>query len=120
MTYFTGSVAAVPVANKQKYLEHVEAAWPLMRSYGATRMVETWGVDVPEGKLTDLYRAVQAQEGEAIVFAWIEWPNKEVADASWEKMQQDPAMKTLPEMPFDGKRMVWGGFELMFDSEAAK
>lgn len=110
MTYFTGAVAAVPVANKGKYVDHVSAAWPLFKSYGATRMVEIWGVDVPKGKVTDFYGAVNAREGEAIVFSWIEWPDKATADASWQKMQEDPAMKTLPEMPFDGSRMIFGGF----------
>lgn len=110
MTYYSGSVAAVPAANKQKYLEHLAAAWPLFKSYGAIRMIETWGVDVPRGKVTDFQGAVDAREDEAIVFAWIEWPDKETAGASWQKMQQDPAMKDLPAMPFDGSRMIFGGF----------
>ena len=116
MTYFTGAVAAVPTANKDKYTAHIAAAWPLFKSYGATRMVETWGVDVPHGKVTDFYGAVQAQEDETIVFSWIEWPDKAAADASWQKMESDPAMKDMPEMPFDGSRMVFGGFAPIYES----
>lgn len=111
MAYYTGFVAAVPTANRQKYVEHVSGAWPLFRDYGATRMVETWGVDVPRGKVTDLYGAVDARDDETVVFSWIEWPDKAAADAAWQKMQSDPAMKELPEMPFDGSRMIFGGFE---------
>lgn len=118
MTYYTGVIAAVPTANKDTYIEHVEAAWPLFKAYGATRMVETWGDDVPQGKVTDFYGAVKAKDDETIVFSWIEWPDKATADASWQKMENDPAMKEMPEMPFDGMRMVWGGFEPVFDSEA--
>ncbi|ASM74484.1 MULTISPECIES: DUF1428 domain-containing protein [Roseobacteraceae] len=116
MTYLTGAVAAVPTANKDKYNDHVTAAWPLFKSYGATRMVENWGADVPKGKVTDFYGAVQAKEDETIVFSWIEWPDKATADASWGKMQDDPAMKDLPEMPFDGSRMVFGGFAPVYEA----
>lgn len=116
MAYFTGSVAAVPTANKHKYLEHVAAVWPLFKSYGATRMIETWGVDVPKGKVTDFYGAVDAGEGEAIVFSWIEWPDKATADASWQKMQDDPAMAQIPQMPFDGSRMIFGGFSPVYEA----
>lgn len=111
MSYYTGSVAAVPTANKQAYVAHVKAIWPLFRSYGARRMVESWGVDVAKGKVNDLYGAVKAGEDETVVLAWVEWPDKATADASWQRMQDDPAMKDLPEMPFDGGRMIFGGFE---------
>ncbi|PWE32846.1 DUF1428 domain-containing protein [Maritimibacter sp. 55A14] len=110
MAYFTGAVAAVPTSNKAKYAEHVSAAWPLFKSYGATRMVETWGVDVPKGKVTDFYGAVDAKDDEAIVFSWIEWPDKADADAAWAKMQDDPAM------PFDGSRMIFGGFSPVYEA----
>jgi len=115
MTYITGAVAAVPTANKGKYAEHVAAVWPLFESYGASRMVETWGADVPKGTVTDFYGAVDAKEGETIVFSWIEWPDNATADASWQKMQEDPAMKELPEMPFDGSRMIFGGFAPVYE-----
>jgi uncharacterized protein YbaA (DUF1428 family) len=114
MSYYTGSVAAVPTANKQKYRDHLAACWPLFKTHGAIRMVETWGVDVPKGRSPTFYGAVNAKDDEAIVFAWIEWPDKATADASWEKMQSDPAMAALSEMPFDGSRMIFGGFTPVF------
>jgi len=116
MSYFTGALAAVPSANKDKYLHHAKAAWPLFRSYGALRMVETWGSDVPSGKITDFYQAVAAQDDETVVFSWMEWPDKATADASWQKMENDPAMRDLPEMPFDGSRMIFGGFSPLFSA----
>lgn len=114
MTYYTGSIAAVPTANKQKYIDHVNAAWKLFRNYGAIRMVETWGVDIRKGEVNDLYGAVNAMDDESVVYSWIAWPDKATADASWRKMETDPAMKDMPEMPFDGSRMIYGGFEPVF------
>lgn len=114
MTYYTGSVAAVPQTRRQHYIAHVAAAWTVFQRHGATRMVETWGVDVEKGKVTDLYRAVDAREDEAITFSWIEWPDKETADAAWASMEADPAMQDLPERPFDGSRMIYGGFAPVF------
>lgn len=116
MTYFSGAVRAVPTDNKDKYTDHIAAMWPLFKSYGANRMIETWGVDVPKGTVTDFYGAVDARDDETIVFSWIEWPDKATADASWQKMQGDPAMRDLPEMPFDGSRMIFGGFEPVFEA----
>lgn len=118
MTYYTGSIAAVPSANKQKYIEHAAASWPMFQSKGATRMVETWGVDVPKGKVTDFHRAVEASDDETVVFSWIGWPDKTTADAAWQKMESDPEMQHMPEMPFDGKRMIFGGFTPVFEKGA--
>ena len=114
MPYFTGSIAAVPSANRQKYRDHLLATWPLLRGRGATRMVETWGVDVPRGKVNDLQGAVQAGEDETVVFAWVEWPDKATSDAAWAALPADPALRALPPMPFDGSRMIFGGFEPVF------
>lgn len=116
MSYFTGAVAAVPAANKQKFADYIAASWPFFRSYGATRMVEAWGADVPKGKVTDFYGAVDALDDEAIVFSWIEWPDKATADASWEKMCNDPAMAALQKMPYDGSRMIFGGFSPVYET----
>jgi uncharacterized protein YbaA (DUF1428 family) len=118
MTYIDGFVAAVPLANKADYLEHVRKVMPLMRASGVTRMVETWSDDVPKGKLTDFYMAVKAGEDEAVVFSWIEWKDKAARDAGWAKMMADPAMQEM-KMPFDGKRMIYGGFGVLFDSAAS-
>ena len=110
MTHYFGSIAAVPTANKQAYIDHLEQAWRLMSKHGATRMVETWGVDVPRGKVNDLHGAVQAKDDESVVFAWTEWPDKAAADKAWENMQNDPEMADM-QMPFDGSRMIFGGFD---------
>jgi uncharacterized protein YbaA (DUF1428 family) len=114
MSYYTGLIAAVPTARKQEYIAHAAASWPVFQKYGANRMVETWGVDVPHGKLTDFHRAVEAKEDETVVFSWIAWPDKTTADSAWSKMEQDSAMAALPEMPFDGSRMVYGGFKPVY------
>ena len=118
MTYYTGSIAAVPTVNRRRYIEHAAAAWPMFKSSGATRMVETWGVDVPKGKVTDFHRAVDAKDDESIVFSWIAWPDKATADAAWQTMESDPTMKAMPQMPFDGKRMIFGGFAPVFEQGA--
>ncbi|TKW66400.1 MAG: DUF1428 domain-containing protein [Paracoccus denitrificans] len=111
MTYYTGMVAAVPTANKQAYIDHAKAAWPLFQKHGAVRTVETWGVDTPKGKVTDFQGAVQAKDDETIVFTWIEWPDRAAADKAWQAMESDPDMAAMGEMPFDGSRMIYGGFE---------
>ena len=79
------------------------------------RAVEDVSFDVPRGKVTDFYMATQAKEDESVVFSWIEWPDKSTADAAYEKMMSDPDMQKMGEMPFDGMRMMWGGFEPVVD-----
>ncbi|UGB36809.1 DUF1428 domain-containing protein [Frateuria soli] len=111
MSYIDGFVIAVPAANREKFIEHASTFDACFLEYGATRVIECWGDDVPEGKLTDFRRAVQATPEEAVVFSWIEWPDKATRDAGMEKMMKDPRLS--PEnspMPFDGKRMIFGGF----------
>lgn len=111
MTYYTGMVAAVPTANKQAYIDHAKAAWPLFQKHGAVRTIETWGADTPKGQVTDFQGAVQAKDDETIVFTWIEWPDRASADKAWQAMESDPDMAAMGEMPFDGSRMIYGGFE---------
>ncbi|MDC0713992.1 DUF1428 family protein [Stigmatella sp. ncwal1] len=116
MKYVEGFVAAVPAANKEKYRQHAAEAATLFKEFGVTRMVECWGDDVPEGKLTDFRRAVKAEEGEVVVFSWFEYPSKEARDAANERMHNDPRMKAMgSQMPFDGKRMIFGGFVPILD-----
>ncbi len=116
MNYVDGFVVAVPVANKEIYRKHAEQASHLFKEYGVTRFVECWEDDVPDGKVTDFRRAVQAKEDEVVVFSWMEYPSKEVRDAANEKMMSDPRMKAFgEEMPFDGKRMIFGGFAPILD-----
>jgi uncharacterized protein YbaA (DUF1428 family) len=117
MSYIQGFLVAVPKANKQAYLHSAQSAAPIFQEYGATRVMETWSEDIPDGKVTDFKRAVQAKEGEAIVFSWIEWPDKQTFDAATKRMETDPRWKDMPEMPFDGKRMIWGGFAPIFDTD---
>jgi len=110
MPYIEGFVAAVPKANKEVYLEHAKKAVTLFKKLGATRVVECWGDDVPKGVLTDFYKATQAKEDEIPIFSWIEYPNRAARDAANKRMQEDAEMANM-ELPFDGKRMFWGGFE---------
>ena len=115
MPYVDGFVAAVPNANRDAYQAHAASMAALFREFGALRVVETWGNDVPEGKLTSFPLAVQRAEDETVVFSWVEWPSKEVRDAGWQAMMQDPRMAETGEMPFDGKRMIYGGFQMIMD-----
>ncbi|WP_297187139.1 DUF1428 domain-containing protein [uncultured Porticoccus sp.] len=115
MSYIDGFILAVPKANKEKFSQHAEVADAVFIEWGATRIFECWEDDVPDGKVTDFRRAVQAKEDEAVVFSWIEWPDKATRDAGMEKimaaMDSDPRLN--PEknpMPFDGMRMIFGGF----------
>ena len=116
MPYIEGFVAAVPTANRDKYIEHARGAVDYFKKLGATRVVECWGDDVPKGELTDFYKAAQAKGDESVIFSWIEYPDKATRDAANEKMVADPEMmEELGEMPFDGKRMIFGGFEQVID-----
>jgi uncharacterized protein YbaA (DUF1428 family) len=115
MTYVDGFVIAVPRGNKQQFIEHAEKGDRVFYELGATRIVECWADDVPNGKVTDFRRAVQATSDEEVVFSWVEWPDKATRDAAMGKMPElmktDPRMnpQTNP-MPFDGKRLIFGGF----------
>lgn len=116
MTYVQGFVAAVPTANKEKYRKQASDAAPLFKQFGAMRMVEGWGDDVPKGKVTDFQGAVQARDDETVVFSWMEYPDRATYDAANKKMMEDPRMKEMmTDMPFDGKRMIYGGFESIVD-----
>jgi len=109
MAYVDGFVIAVPTANKEKFIAHARLGDPLFIEFGATRVIECWGDEVPHGQQTDFHRAVQAREDETVVFSWVEWPDKATRDAGMKKMMEDPRMENNP-MPFDGKRLVYGGF----------
>jgi uncharacterized protein YbaA (DUF1428 family) len=116
MSYFDGFVLAVPAANKEAYRKHAADSAPLFKEFGATRMVETWGDDVPDGKVTDFKGAVKAEDGEVVVFSWLEYPDKATRNAAVEKMMSDPRMEAMgASMPYDGKRMIFGGFEPLLD-----
>ena len=119
MTEVEGFVAAVPNANKDVYYKHAADAAPLFKEFGVTRMVECWGDDVPDGKVNDFKGAVQAKPDETVVFSWFEYPDKATRDAANAKMRSDPRMKNMGEtMPFDGMRMIYGGFDSIVDERA--
>jgi uncharacterized protein YbaA (DUF1428 family) len=109
--YVQGFLVPVPENRREDYRKMAEDAWAMFARYGATSVVEAWGDDVPRGEQTDFYRGVNAEPDERVVFAWMTWPDRATCDAAGEKMQNDPEMKMPDDMPFDGKRMVWGGFE---------
>ncbi|MGH8336934.1 MAG: DUF1428 family protein, partial [Gammaproteobacteria bacterium] len=113
--YVEGFVIAVPTAKKEEYRQHAECAVPIFKEFGMTRMVEAWGDDVPDGKVTDFKGAVQAKDDETVVFSWCEYPDKATRDAANEKMMSDPRMEEMGEMPFDGSRMIFSGFDPIVD-----
>ena len=119
MSYIDGFVIPVPSDGRERYRAAAQKFHDKFKGCGAIRQVECWGDDVPDGKVTDFKRAVDAKPGETVVFSWIEWPSKEVRDAANKKIMEDPEMQTM-DMPFDGKRMIFGGFEVMFDTASRK
>jgi len=116
MTYFEGFVVPVPEANKETYRKHAADAAPIFLDLGVRRHFEAWDSDVPEGKVTDFRKAVDAKPDEKVVFAWFEYPDKATRDAANEKMRSDPRMEGMgANMPFDGKRMIMGGFDAIVE-----
>lgn len=116
MSYVDGFVLAVPTANREKYRQMAVTTGQMFKGYGATALVECWGSDVPDGKETSFPMAVKLQPDETVVFAWLVWPSKEARDQGHEKMKADPACEAISkDMPFDGMRMIFGGFETIVD-----
>ncbi|WP_332824387.1 DUF1428 domain-containing protein [Ramlibacter sp.] len=112
MNYVDGFVLAVPTAKKEAYRALAEQAAAVFKKHGALSVVECWGDDVPEGKLTSFTMAVQRKDDESVVFSWITWPSKAVRDAGMKSSMEDPEMEhDMAKMPFDGKRMIFGGFQ---------
>ena len=117
--YVTGFLLAVPAEKKEAYREMAAAAGPFFQKHGALEIMEAWEEDVRDGKHTDFRRAVDLQEGEKVVFSWMTWPDKATADAAEAKMMADERMEAMgTDMPFDGKRMVVGGFDVILNKEA--
>ena len=116
MTYFEGFVLPVPESRREEYRKHAAGAAPLFHEIGVQRHFEAWDSDVPEGKVTDFRKAVDARPDEKVVFSWFEYPDRAARDAANEKMMNDPRMKEMGEsMPFDGKRMIMGGFDAIVE-----
>ena len=116
MSYVDGFVAAVPTANREAYRRHAEIAAQGFKAHGALSVVECWGDDVPEGKLTSFPLAVKREPDEVVVFSWVVWPSRAKRDEGMSKVMADPRLQ--PEamtMPFDGKRLIYGGFEVIVD-----
>lgn len=118
--YTDGFVVPVSKGKEERYQELAAKMAKVFRQHGAKRVVEAIADDVPHGEVTDFYRAVKAEEGETVVFSFIEWPDKQARDDAWGKIMQDESLKPEGEMPFNGQRMFWGGFEPIVDSTAAK
>ena len=116
MGYADGYLVAVPTANRQAYRDMAARAAAVFKEYGAVRVVEAWGDDVPDGKVTDFKGAVKATADENVVYSWVEWPSKQKRDEAWPKIMKDERMKPdMANMPFDGKRMIYGGFAPILD-----
>ena len=111
MSYVDGCVAALPTANREKFKQHAAEAADIFEEEGALKVVDCWGDDVPEGQVTSFPMAVKCKPDETIVFSWIIWPSREVRDTGMKALMRDPRMQPDKNpMPFDAKRMIFGGF----------
>lgn len=120
MTYVEGFLTPVPTANKAEYIKHAHSAIDLFKGLGATRFVEAWGDDVPDGKVNDLKQSVALKDDETVLFSWLEYPDKATRDAANETMMSDPsALEGMKDMPFDGSRMIFAGFDAIVDTGPA-
>lgn len=116
MTYVDGFVAAVPTANRAKFKKHAEDGAVVFKEHGALKIVECWGDDVPSGELTSFPLAVKLKEDETVVFSWVLWPDRATRDAGMKRIMEDPRMgPDINPMPFDGKRLIFGGFEVIVE-----
>jgi uncharacterized protein YbaA (DUF1428 family) len=117
MSYIDGFVAAVPAANRDAYKKHAERAAVVFKDHGALKVVECWGDDVPDGKLTSFPIAVRKKDNETVVFSWILWSSKKARDEGMKKVMADPrSQPNANPMPFDGKRLIFGGFEVLVEA----
>jgi len=118
--YIDGFVVPVPEAKRDAYRELAAKMAKVFRQHGATRVIEAFDDDVSKGEVTDFYRAVKAEDGEGVVFSFIEWPDKNTRDQAWKSIMEDESMKPQGEMPFNGQRMFWGGFDKIVDTAEAR
>ncbi|MBK5437451.1 DUF1428 domain-containing protein [Pseudomonas sp. TH32] len=117
MSYVDGCVIAVPTANREQFIKHAKAAAVVFKEHGALNIVECWGDDVPQGQVTSLPMAVKLKDDETVVFSWIVWPSRQVRDSGMRKVMEDPRLKPdANPMPFDGQRMIYGGFEMILNT----
>jgi len=114
MNYVDGFVLAVPKDNKEIYISHALEAAKVFKEYGALSLVECWGENIPDGELTSFPLAVKCAEDEVVCFSWMTWPSKEIRDKGMAKAMEDPRLsENVNPMPFDGKRMIYGGFNII-------
>jgi uncharacterized protein YbaA (DUF1428 family) len=116
VAYVDGFVVAVPKENRDVYKKHAEEAAILFKEHGALQLVECWGDDVPDGEVTSFPMAVKCKEDETVVFSWILWPSRETRNEDMKNFMADPRMSRMGPMPFDGKRMIYGGFEMIVNA----
>ena len=116
MSYITGFLIPVKAENKDRYVESARKSWPLFQKYGCLEQVECWGEDIPPGKVTGFDLAVKQEPGETVVFSWLRWPDRAAADKCFAEMMNDPDFDGM-DMPFDGQRMMWGGFAPVFEGK---
>lgn len=120
MSYIDGFVIPVPTAKREEYRAHEEKWWPTFQKLGALSLVVCWGDEVPPGKQTDFLRAVEAKPDETVVFCWMTWPDKETRSAAYKVMEAEMDPTLMADMPFDGKRMIYGGFAPILSLGAAQ
>ena len=108
-------VVAVPTDNRETYIEHCKNYGQVFKDYGAVRSCDCWGTDISDGEVTSFPMAVKAEEGETVCMGWVEWPSREVRDEGMPKVMLDERMR-MGDMPFDGKRLIFGGFEMFSDT----
>ncbi len=117
MSYVDGFVTPVPTAKREEYRRHATDAAAVFKEFGALSVVECWGDDVPEGKVTSFSLAVKREPSESVVFSWITWPSRAVRDEGWKKVMADARMQPgVMTMPFDGKRLIYGGFDVLVET----
>jgi uncharacterized protein YbaA (DUF1428 family) len=114
--YTDGFIVPVPEAKREAYRAMAAKMAKVFRQHGATRVIESIADDVNRGEVTDFYRAVKAEDGETVVFSFIEWPDKAARDEAWKAIMADESLKPEGDMPFSGQRMFWGGFEPILDT----
>jgi len=118
--YTDGFVVPVPEGKRDAYRELAAKMAKVFRQHGASRVIESIADDVKHGQVTDFYRAVKAEDGETVVFSFIEWPDKQTRDDAWAKIMADESLKPEGDMPFSGQRMFWGGFDNIVDTAKAR
>ena len=120
MSYVDGYLIPVPNDKKEIYIEQAKVSAEIFLEHGVLEIYENWGDDVPEGKITSFYKAVECEEDETVVFSWAVWPSKEARDNGWKAVMEDPRLQPDPNnpMPFDGKRLIYGGFANIVHAQA--